>query len=72
MSLLSGAKSFFIILYADKTYLLSFSIVQGYPVVARCGNLLVHICNSEGISDGCMVDWLPTVCVIYLIFLFIF
>ncbi|KAG2033671.1 hypothetical protein BDR03DRAFT_1014073 [Suillus americanus] len=34
---------------------------DGYPVVVRCANLPVEIRNSEGISGGQVVRWLPIV-----------
>jgi len=55
------AKPFCIILYADKTCLLSFGTEKGYPVVSRCTNLPVDIRNSEGVGGGHLVGWLPIV-----------
>ncbi|KAG2112054.1 uncharacterized protein F5147DRAFT_744680 [Suillus discolor] len=49
------------ILYADKAKLLSFGRAKGYPVVARCANLPVAICNGEGLGGGHVVGWLPIV-----------
>ena len=60
-ALLDGAKPFSFILYADKTKLSSFGTVKGYPVVARCANLPVHIRNSNGVRGGRVVGWLPIV-----------
>ncbi|KIK35236.1 hypothetical protein CY34DRAFT_17146 [Suillus luteus UH-Slu-Lm8-n1] len=55
------AAPFCFILYADKTRLSSHGTVKGYPVVARCANLPVHIRNGEGIGGGRVVGWLPIV-----------
>ncbi|KAG2136263.1 hypothetical protein BD769DRAFT_1352368, partial [Suillus cothurnatus] len=57
----SDAKPLAFILYADKAKLLSFGQVKGYPVIARCANLPVAICNGEGLGGGCVVGWLPIV-----------
>ena len=38
-----NAVPFAFILYADKTKLSSHGTVKGYPVIARCANLPVHI-----------------------------
>ncbi|KAG1904216.1 uncharacterized protein F5891DRAFT_1126635 [Suillus fuscotomentosus] len=46
------AAPFCFILYADKTRLSSHGTVKGYPVVACCANLPVHIQNGEGIGGG--------------------
>ncbi|KAI6142192.1 hypothetical protein BKA82DRAFT_4331531 [Pisolithus tinctorius] len=46
-----NAVPFAFILYTDKTRLSSHGTVKGYPVVARCANLPVHIHNG----------WLPIV-----------
>ncbi|KAK0432743.1 uncharacterized protein EV420DRAFT_1655271 [Desarmillaria tabescens] len=61
MALPEGGKPLYIILYADKTRLSSFGTAQGYPVVARCGNLPVHIRNGKGVGGGCVVGWLPVI-----------
>ena len=60
-SLPKGAKPFCFIMYADKTNLSSFGTAKGYPVVARCGNLPVHIRNGQGFRGGQVVGWLPIV-----------
>lgn len=60
-SLPREAKPFCFILYADKTRLSSFGTEKGYPVVARCANLPVHIRNSNGVGGGEVVGWLPIV-----------
>ncbi|KAI5990357.1 hypothetical protein EDC04DRAFT_2873066 [Pisolithus marmoratus] len=46
---------FTFILYADKTQLSSHGTVKGYPMVARCANLPVHIRNGEQYGGGCVV-----------------
>ncbi|KAK0436805.1 uncharacterized protein EV420DRAFT_1281073 [Desarmillaria tabescens] len=56
-----GGKPLYIILYADKTRLSSFGTAQGYPVVARCGNLPIHIRNGKGVGGGRVVSWLPVI-----------
>ncbi|KAI5995799.1 hypothetical protein F5J12DRAFT_785567 [Pisolithus orientalis] len=56
-----NAVPFAFILYADKTSLSSHGTAKGYPMVAHCANLPVHICNGEQYSGGCMVGWLPIV-----------
>ncbi|KAI6042277.1 hypothetical protein EDC04DRAFT_2564564 [Pisolithus marmoratus] len=56
-----NAVPFAFILYADKTRLSSHGTVKGYPVVARCANLPVHIRNGEQYGGGCVVGWLPIV-----------
>lgn len=56
-----GASPIALILYADKTRLSSFGTAKGYPIVARCANLPVHIRNSNGIGGGEVVGWLPIV-----------
>lgn len=61
MALPEGGKPLYIILYTDKTRLSSFGTAQGYPVVARCGNLPVHIQNGKGVGGGRVVGWLPVV-----------
>ncbi|KAK0436961.1 uncharacterized protein EV420DRAFT_1487347, partial [Desarmillaria tabescens] len=61
MALPEGGKPLYIILYADKTRLSSFGTAQGYPVVARCGNLPVHIRNGKGVGGGRVVGWLPVI-----------
>ncbi|EIW78276.1 hypothetical protein CONPUDRAFT_60954 [Coniophora puteana RWD-64-598 SS2] len=50
---------FSILLYADKTRLSSFGTVQGYPVIARCCNLLSSIRNGNGVGGARVVGWLP-------------
>ncbi|KIJ58589.1 hypothetical protein HYDPIDRAFT_178048 [Hydnomerulius pinastri MD-312] len=54
-----NAKPLAFILYADKAKLSSFGRAKGYPVIARCANLPVHIRNGEGIGGGRVVGWLP-------------
>ncbi|KAG2148143.1 uncharacterized protein EDB93DRAFT_1103812 [Suillus bovinus] len=49
---------FALILYADKMHLSSSGNVKGYPVIAQCVNLLVHIQNCAGIGGGCLVGLL--------------
>ncbi|OSD02004.1 hypothetical protein PYCCODRAFT_1368332, partial [Trametes coccinea BRFM310] len=48
-----------LIVYADKTKLSSFGSAKGYPVILKCGNLPVDICNGEGLGGGRVVGWLP-------------
>ncbi|KAG2344656.1 hypothetical protein BDR05DRAFT_975422 [Suillus weaverae] len=55
------AKPLAFILYTDKAKLSSFGQAKGYPVVARCANLPVAICNGEGLGGGRVVGWLPIV-----------
>lgn len=50
------------IIYADKTKLSSFGTAKGYPVMARCGNLIVDIRNGNGLGGGTVVGWIPIVC----------
>ncbi|KAG9317951.1 hypothetical protein JVU11DRAFT_1, partial [Chiua virens] len=60
-SLLPSAKNavlLALILYADKSKLLSFGTVTGYPVVVRCTNLPVHIWNGNDIGGSTVVGWL--------------
>ncbi|KAI5988874.1 hypothetical protein F5J12DRAFT_898070 [Pisolithus orientalis] len=52
---------FTFIIYTDKTRLSSHGTVKGYPVVAHCTNLPVHVCNGERYGGGCVVGWLPIV-----------
>ncbi|KAI5990052.1 hypothetical protein F5J12DRAFT_907606 [Pisolithus orientalis] len=35
--------------------------IQGYPVIARCGNLPMNIRNGECFGGGCVISWLPIV-----------
>ncbi|KAI6145808.1 hypothetical protein BKA82DRAFT_4330460 [Pisolithus tinctorius] len=56
-----NAVPFAFILYTDKTQLSSHGTVKGYPMVAHCANLPVHICNGERYGGGCVVGWLPIV-----------
>ncbi|OCH88039.1 hypothetical protein OBBRIDRAFT_805629 [Obba rivulosa] len=56
-----NGKPFYIILSADETKLSSFGTQKGYPMIACCGNLPVHICNGRGPGGGCCVGWLPIV-----------
>ncbi|KAG1798571.1 uncharacterized protein HD556DRAFT_1208336, partial [Suillus plorans] len=60
-SLPNNGVPFAFILYADKTHLSSSGNVKGYPVIARCANLPVHIRNHAGIGGGRLVGWLPIV-----------
>ncbi|KAI5987144.1 hypothetical protein F5J12DRAFT_916092 [Pisolithus orientalis] len=41
--------------------LLSHGTVKGYPVIAHCVNLPVHVRNGEQYGGGCIVGWLPIV-----------
>ncbi|KAN0137278.1 hypothetical protein V8E53_004723 [Lactarius tabidus] len=50
-----------LILYADKTRLLSFGTAEGYPVVMHCANLPSSIRNGNGVGGGRFVGWLPIV-----------
>ncbi|KAG1841300.1 hypothetical protein DFJ58DRAFT_718174 [Suillus subalutaceus] len=43
---------FAFILYADKTHLSSAGTIKAYPVFAQCGNLPVHIRNTDGLGGG--------------------
>ncbi|KAG2036685.1 hypothetical protein BDR03DRAFT_982794 [Suillus americanus] len=52
---------FAFMLYADKTHLSSTGMVKAYPVFTRCGNLPVHIRNTDGLGGRRMVGWLPIV-----------
>ncbi|KAG2155790.1 uncharacterized protein EDB93DRAFT_1262085 [Suillus bovinus] len=54
-------KPFAFIIYADKAKLSSFGRQKAYPVIARCANLPVGICNGEGFGGGRLVGWLPIV-----------
>ncbi|KAI5992569.1 hypothetical protein F5J12DRAFT_907373 [Pisolithus orientalis] len=49
---------FAFIIYADKMWLSSHGTVKGYPVVAHCANLPVHVRNGEQYGSGCIVGWL--------------
>ncbi|KAK0499676.1 hypothetical protein EDD18DRAFT_1102988 [Armillaria luteobubalina] len=49
------------IIYADKTWLSSFGMVQGYPIIVRLGNLPSHIHNGQGVGGGRVIGWLPIV-----------
>ncbi|KAG0692969.1 hypothetical protein DFH29DRAFT_985615 [Suillus ampliporus] len=60
-SLPENGVPFAFILYADKTHLSSAGTVKAYPVIARCGNLLVNIRNVDGPGGGRLVGWLPIV-----------
>ncbi|KAG1763350.1 hypothetical protein EV702DRAFT_982923 [Suillus placidus] len=60
-SLPENGVPFAFILYADKTHLSSAGTVKAYPVFARCGNLPIHIRNTDGLGGGRMVGWLPIV-----------
>ena len=46
----------------DKYKLSSFGTKEGYPIIMRCGNLLVKIQNEKGLGGGHVVSWLPVVC----------
>ncbi|KAG0703025.1 hypothetical protein DFH29DRAFT_982086 [Suillus ampliporus] len=54
-------KPFAFIIFADKAKLLSFGRQKAYPVIARCANLPVGICNGEGFGGGRLIGWLPIV-----------
>jgi len=54
-----GTSPLCFILYANKTRLSSFGTKKGYPIVACCANLPIHIRNGEGIGGGQIVGWLP-------------
>ncbi|KAK0207308.1 hypothetical protein IW262DRAFT_1302901 [Armillaria fumosa] len=56
-----GGKVLYYIIYADKTHLSSFGTAQGYPVIARLGNLKVSIRNSNGVGGGHVIGWLPVI-----------
>ncbi|KAI6140797.1 hypothetical protein BKA82DRAFT_4331799 [Pisolithus tinctorius] len=56
-----NAVPFTFIIYTDKTWLSSHGTVKGYPVIAHCVNLPVHVCNGERYGSGCVVGWLPIV-----------
>ncbi|KAG1897930.1 uncharacterized protein F5891DRAFT_1129641 [Suillus fuscotomentosus] len=60
-SLPENTVPFAFILYADKTHLSSAGIVKAYPVFAHCGNLPIHIRNTDRLGGGRMVGWLPIV-----------
>jgi hypothetical protein len=45
-----GAVPLCIIFYADKSKLSSFGTAKGYPVIVRCANLPMNICNGTGIA----------------------
>ncbi|KAG2034349.1 hypothetical protein BDR03DRAFT_935318 [Suillus americanus] len=60
-SLPNDGVPFAFILYVEKTHLLSYGNVKGYPVIARCTNLPVHIQNCTGAGGGRLVGWLPIV-----------
>ncbi|KAK0461489.1 hypothetical protein IW261DRAFT_1576985 [Armillaria novae-zelandiae] len=57
----TGGKPICYIIYADKTRLSSFGMVQGYPVIVRLGNLPSHIRNGQGVGGGCVIGWLPII-----------
>ncbi|KAK0472602.1 hypothetical protein IW261DRAFT_1424193 [Armillaria novae-zelandiae] len=57
----TSRKSICYIIYADKTRLSSFGMVQGYPVIVRLGNLPSHIRNGQGVGGGCVIGWLPII-----------
>ncbi|KAF9494401.1 hypothetical protein BDN71DRAFT_1431771 [Pleurotus eryngii] len=54
-----GGKPLLLIVYADKTRLSTFGTAKGYPVIARVGNLIVNLHNSDGPGGGFMIGWLP-------------
>ncbi|KAK0474112.1 hypothetical protein IW261DRAFT_1569171 [Armillaria novae-zelandiae] len=56
-----GGKVLYYIIYADKMRLSSFGTAQGYPVIARLGNLKSSIRNGNGVSGGRVAGWLPVV-----------
>ncbi|KAK0226445.1 hypothetical protein IW262DRAFT_1256821, partial [Armillaria fumosa] len=57
----TDGKPIYYIIYADKTWLSSFGMVQGYPVIVRLGNLPSHIRNGQGVGGGRVIGWLPIV-----------
>ncbi|OCH90273.1 hypothetical protein OBBRIDRAFT_703411, partial [Obba rivulosa] len=56
-----GEKPLCFSIYADKTKLSTFGHIKGYPVVARCLNLPVHIRNGRGPGGGRLIGWLPII-----------
>ncbi|KAI5988304.1 hypothetical protein F5J12DRAFT_786878 [Pisolithus orientalis] len=58
---IKNAMPFGLILYADKSNLLSFSTAKSYPVIVCCANLPVEIQNSNVIGRGTVVGLLPIV-----------
>ncbi|KAJ8688724.1 hypothetical protein PTI98_013483 [Pleurotus ostreatus] len=54
-----GGKPLLLIVYADKTRLLTFGTAKGYPVVARVGNVILNLRNGDGPGGGFMIGWLP-------------
>ncbi|KAG2156018.1 uncharacterized protein EDB93DRAFT_1239132 [Suillus bovinus] len=60
-SLPENAVPFAFILYADKTHLSSTGTVKAYLVFTHCGNLPIHIRNTDRFGGGQMVSWLPIV-----------
>ncbi|KAK0461477.1 hypothetical protein IW261DRAFT_1428573 [Armillaria novae-zelandiae] len=57
----TGGKPICYIIYADKTWLSSFGMVQGYPIIVRLGNLPSHIHNGQGVGGGRVIGWLPII-----------
>ncbi|KAK0475603.1 hypothetical protein EDD18DRAFT_1115974 [Armillaria luteobubalina] len=57
----TGGKPICYIIYADKTWLSSFGMVQGYPIIVRLGNLPSHIRNGQGVGGGHIIGWLPII-----------
>ena len=57
-----GAKPLCLLIYADKSHLLSFGTAKAHPVLARCANLPVEMRNGDNIDGGCLIGWLPIVC----------
>ncbi|KAI6035018.1 hypothetical protein F5J12DRAFT_778604 [Pisolithus orientalis] len=58
---IKNAVPFGLILYADKSNLLSFGTAKSYPIVVRCANLPVEIQNSNVVGGGTVVGWLAIV-----------
>ncbi|KAG1887727.1 hypothetical protein F4604DRAFT_1916549 [Suillus subluteus] len=54
-SLPENGVPFAFILYAGKMHLSSAGTVKAYPVFTRCGNLPIHIRNTDGLGGGWMV-----------------
>ncbi|KAI6131231.1 hypothetical protein EDD16DRAFT_1514591 [Pisolithus croceorrhizus] len=55
-----NAAPFTFILYTDKSHLSSLGKVKAYPVIMHCGNLPIHIRNSNhSLGGGQLVGWLP-------------
>ncbi|KAH9001798.1 hypothetical protein EDB86DRAFT_2801335, partial [Lactarius hatsudake] len=59
-----GARPLGFVLYVDKMKLSSFGTAKGYPVITRYANLPAEIRNGNGVGGGCIVGWLPIICLI--------